>query len=779
MESHVGRRKFLESCAAGVALPGLLAMGSETPSTAPTSPTATQNCGGDATKPGLYEVGRAPWKYFSEYYPKGTKLAMLVLDSSHMYGEGGAIVPTFAWMAEQADHAFDVYWAEFDDPRWNKWPYFGCRALEQLLMVNSYFDVLWCTLGGHARAMLEPITSLGESLHFDNYLDLYETLLKRWKITANEAVYVPREHAYDQPLANNKKPIPYAKTAYGVMGEIADWNKAADKPYPIWYGSATYPSREREIWNDPAGKSPGFYGRLNFYLWPDVYFPRKLAFTDGTPPEAVVKRFGLKQVDFLHVTPSEMPSGVKTQIIDQTAATDRAWDLTYRVFQRWEREAKGISYGIHQNHYLDPSSLGWLIRNRYFAVYDPYWIEYMPKAVALAKKLGNRHMVGGGDEWDHFLWPYAILLGAGRLDVPATARVPSIKRAMRLSFSSPEATPWDCELSADELHHRMEKNGIAVCYTFGTNELGYSESLPVLFEHIRALRLKIGLGYYLPHVEYCPEWYHKLFTKYLAPHVEPMMHYWGTSAMFPNDSILHEFTLDDFRGEMETAQTEWTRRLGKEYLPIGYLGGQLEYFAFGTEWDGGGYAYPTTWTVKRTGAKVDWRDFVDYKRYEQYLQRREPIRQAKIQMVKTLGYRYYVGERKNAFDGDFVHVGAQGFHAARPGVEKMPWKKTPGFFAVKHDLGLTYCPGYQAFAAVNEARLNAAYHWTKQLETLKWFADGGPDGRFFLVKPNELVRYLRLLKSSDKFDDCYEYYMPRIGRDTFLNPKGSPLGVKN
>lgn len=776
MRDSMGRRRFLHSCAAGAALPGVLATGfGAGPAGAGEAQVEGKTEGRGA---GLYEVGRAPWRYFSEYYPKGTRLAMLVLDSSHMYGHGGAVIPTFAWMAEAAGYAFDAYWAEFDDVRWNKWPYFGCRVLEQLLMVNSYFDVLWCTLGKHASAMLEPIRSMSETLDFDNGLDLYEALMKRWGIATREAVYIPHEHPYDQPLSQNRDSIPYARTAYGVMGEIADWAKGSTKEYPIWYGSATYPSTMREIWNDPDGKSPGFFGRLNFYLWPDIYFSRKLAFTDRIPLTEAVERFGLRQIDLLHTAPAEAPAGVSMTVVDQTAGSDRAWDLTSRVFERWAREAKGIAYGIHQAHSFDPGYLGWLIRNRCFAVYDPYWIAYMPKAVALAQSLGNRHMVSAADEWDHFQWPYCVLLGAGRLDVPASARIPGIKRAMRLSFSSPERTPWGSELSDDELHHNAEQNRIAVCYTFGTNELGYSESLPVLFESIRAMRLKIGLGYYLPHIEYCPEWYHKLFTTYLAGHIEPMMHYWGVSAFFPNDSICHAFTLDDFQTEMATAQSEWIRRLGREYLPEGYLGGQLEYFTFGSEWDGGGYADPTTWTVKRTGAVVDWRDFVDWPAYQQYLQTREQIRQAKIQTVKTLGYRYYIGERQNAFDGDFVHVGAQGFHAARPEVETKPWKPSAGFFAVKHDLGLTYCPGYQGFAAVHTARLSPAYHWARQLDTLKWFADGGKDGRFFLVKPNELVRYLRLLKAQGRFDDCYEYYTARIGRDTFLEPKGAPFQVE-
>ncbi|MBN2307330.1 MAG: hypothetical protein JXR94_00065 [Candidatus Hydrogenedentes bacterium] len=767
-DSDMDRRRFLEACATGAAVPGVFSMRGG-------SARAAVGAEPPAGPAGLYETGRAPWKYYSEYYPKGTRLAMLVVDSSHMYGDGGAVAPTFAWMAEQAGYAFDVYWAEFDDPRWNKWPYFGCRALEQLLLVNSYFDVLWCTLGRHAAAMLEPIGAMAETLHFDDYLDLYEVLLKRWEITAREAVYVPHQHAYDQPLEMNREAIPHSRTAYGVMGEIADWDRAETKQYPIWYGSATYPSRERAIWNDPAGKAPGFYGRLNFYLWPDIYFSRKLAFTDRTPVALASDRFHLKQLDLLHTEPAEIPAALPTRVVDRTGPDDRAWALTSRVFERWQSEARGIAYGIHQGHSFDPHYLGWLIRSRYFAVYDPYWIAHMPKAAALAKRLGNRHMVSAGDEWDHFLWPYCLLLGVGRLDVPAVARIPSIKRAMRLSYSEPERAPWESELSDDELHHNMDQNRIAVCYTFGTNELGYSESLPALFEHIRAMRLKIGLGYYLPHIEYCPEWYHKLFTGYLAPHIEPMMHYWGVSALFPNDSIIHEFTVDDFRVEMETARSEWVRRMGEAYLPIGYLGGQLEYFAYGSEWDGGGYAYPTTWTVKRTGATVDWRDFVDWDGYQRHLKEREQARRAKIQAVQALGYRYYIGERRNAFSGEFVHVGAQGFHAARPAVESLPWKAGPGFFAVKHDLGLTYCPGYQAFAAVHVDRLSPAYHWAKQLDTLKWFADGGPDGRFFLVKPNELVRYLRILNAHGKFDDCYEYYMPRIGRDTFINPDGAPF----
>ena len=58
-----------------------------------------------STGTGLYQVGQKPWRYYSEYYPKGTKLAMLVIDSGNLFDHGGAIVPTFGWMAEQAGYA--------------------------------------------------------------------------------------------------------------------------------------------------------------------------------------------------------------------------------------------------------------------------------------------------------------------------------------------------------------------------------------------------------------------------------------------------------------------------------------------------------------------------------------------------------------------------------------------------------------------------------------------------------------------------------------------------
>ncbi|MDO9542395.1 MAG: hypothetical protein Q7J98_08745, partial [Kiritimatiellia bacterium] len=84
----------------------------------------------------IHKLSEAPWHYYIEDYPRGTKLCVLVLNSRDMYGKGGAVIPTVAWMAEAAGYVFDVYWAEFYEPRMHKYIFFGNHVMEQLFQLD-------------------------------------------------------------------------------------------------------------------------------------------------------------------------------------------------------------------------------------------------------------------------------------------------------------------------------------------------------------------------------------------------------------------------------------------------------------------------------------------------------------------------------------------------------------------------------------------------------------------------------------------------------------------
>lgn len=698
---------------------------------------------------GLYQIGAAPWKYYTEQYPRNTKLAMLVLDSKHLYGAGGAVIPSVAWMAETAGYIFDCYWAEFDEPRFNKRIYFGCRVEEQFLLVNNYFDALWIALGPRAREILQPIDTVAKTLCFDNHLELYRALIKRWKIKITTAIVLPRVHELDQTQDANLNPGFTPSGHLGSRDQSIPASEIAELDYPILYGNQSNPGSRKIVCG--AGRKPGFFGRFHLYLWPDVYFNRYLGLMDDDNPAESAGAFGLKDIRLLHVRlePAAL-AGIKSETVDATSSTDRAWDLTFRVYKRWSKKVNGLIYGIHQAHMTMPGWLGWMIRARYLAVYDPNWIVYLPQAAKLARRLGNQRLAVGADEFVHIMWFYMQALGAGRLDYPGANGIPSIKRGIIFKYAKPDKSPWEMEYSDDELYDFMQKRKIAVAYTFGTTELSYGEGMPLFFDFIHSVRGRIGLGLYLPWIEYYSDWIHKLWTPYYGKYIEPMMHYWGLSAFFPSDNIIPPFTVKDFAAEMKTGAGEWQKRMGRDFLPIGYLGAQRELRLWNDP-----YRKPQDWygdvkfKIAGTNKWLDCMDFCDRQAIKQYHgDYRERLKQ-KARAVRQLGYQYYMGEGTTWTEGEFVHVACRGYHALWDALEKQAFdKQRPGYFAVKHDLGITYTPGALVWRnAVPSKRSGGNYSAMEQIKTLRYIHDGGKAGNLFPAKSNELVRYIRLLQA--------------------------------
>jgi len=148
------------------------------------------------------------WYYPMESYPQGAKLSMLVMPTQPLWEQGGAAIPTLAWMAEQRGRLFDSYWAYYrDDMHFRQ--FFDQHVAEHLYLLSRYFDVEWLFLGERARDLLHPVGALDESRVFPDYLSLYRDWLRRPKLRTKTAVVIPKRHPLDQQDYR--------------LGEIAPW----------------------------------------------------------------------------------------------------------------------------------------------------------------------------------------------------------------------------------------------------------------------------------------------------------------------------------------------------------------------------------------------------------------------------------------------------------------------------------------------------------------------------------------------------------------------------
>ncbi|MDO9543181.1 MAG: hypothetical protein Q7J98_12805, partial [Kiritimatiellia bacterium] len=605
--------------------------------------------------------------------------------------------------------------------------------------LDGYFDVLWVFLGSQGADLLQPISHQDNCVFADDLTDLYQYFLNTFGLQASEAVVLPSRHELDAPEDLNRR---------GIYGWDKDHCVFPVKPYkadyPVYQGLVHKAERIDGglTWGEP--RIPGFFGRCHFYLWPEVYFRKALGVTDGEDLGMFAETFGIRTFHTVHARVAA-PAGTTVNIVDETGPGDRAWDITFRVFERWRSEARGMGYSIHR---VGVNWMGWIIRNRYFMLYDPLWEVYLPKTVGLANELGSRYILADADEWNHDFWPFMCVMNAVTLMTPAQMRVPSIKRGMRYAARPPRALPWALEYTDDELRRFARENRIAASLLWCTTEISYAEAFPVLADIFKTFQGRCGFGVHISWLEYFPEWLQQLYTEDYGRYIEPMLHYWGMHYNFPCDNMLPGFTPADVEINMRTALGYWERRLGKATLPRGYLSSQHERMCFGAP-SGEERKFKfrsmhsdrTYDLLEEHGLRQAYRDFAagGY---------RDAVR-AKARVVKSLGMTYYLGEEETWTEEDgFVHLAARGYSTSLDKAKEIENAHPgPGYFLFKNDCGLTFCPQIAFYVNVKKSGYpGPSYTVDRKMEVVKYFAEGGDSGRFFPAKPHEVVRYLRILR---------------------------------
>ena len=677
---------------------------------------------------GLAKLG---WRYPVESYKQGTPLTMAVFDSEQLWANGGACIPTLAWIAEAQGRIFDSHWAYYCSG--NADPYFDNHVAEQHYLTEIYYDARWLLIGRATQNLVHPIGALTQSSRHDSYIDTYRELLPCLKIRPTQAVILPQSYADDEPdFVFGERD--YLRDVFQSSRSLSVPEKGNPKGniYPLEPGDGGF--------SHPADDRYGF-GRMQFYLWPEIYFRKALGFTDDVDPE-ILGELGIKKVVLFFTDAKKWEdAGFEVEIGDTAKKSDTLWRITNRILRRWKKEAQGLTYGMWQ-HRADPGHLGFFIRNRYFALYDPDWKTYLPKAVSIAKRLGNGHMLGGGISWNHQAFSMFAEAGGGLWHMPMFCGAPTVKRGMRYRFPKPEVAPWECEYSDAYLERCAEEGKIGVSLIWTITEPEYISMLPNMLDLHRALQCKCGFAIHsLPWIEYYPEWFQKMFTRLYAPYMEPLLYDTGLSEIFTfkRNKSLKLLSPQEFKGQFSFYLEMITDIMGKDYIPRGYH-----------------TAEPRDSTLT------------------------EPWR---IETVKELGMKYAIlgtnhknpAKTLHKADGDFTTVhgvinahnmmqGDPPLHPAIHDIEKS--RQGPhALFSVRADTGSTFVlsnviskggapswpvekitpPSWRVDIGGKKVAAHSGYNFANACWKIRYVAKGGKSGRLFSCKPHELVRYTRLI----------------------------------
>jgi len=269
------------------------------------------------------------------------------------------------------------------------------------------------------------------------------------------------------------------------------------------------------------------------YLYPLIYFDRKLGFYDPDAPDTLTET-------------------------DDTFAS-----FTMRIANRFVSQAKGVAFG---DPYAILSMLPLLCREKRIAVYGE--TEPLPECkvqfsgyterksrlyreiAALTEKTGNRVLVGRqtGDG-DLFEWAkYGVCLQIMDPNRPAFPIVKTIPHPW--SMDADHHTIYDAEPDDDTLNRYADEGKILATVMVHSGEMAHNEAMIHLMDLIHSTGMHFGFGVHAARYETCPQFWELLHTKVEAGgcrgFAEPVLHSGGLGVMAeincPPDALYSQVT---------------------------------------------------------------------------------------------------------------------------------------------------------------------------------------------------------------------------------------------
>jgi len=458
--------------------------------------------------------------------------------------------------------------------------------------------------------------------------------------------------------------------------------------------------------------------RIDTFFYPEIFFRRALGLNYELR-DSEFERLRSKGVTklLLACCPKEAEErfaalGFETEVIEHFDMSDTLLSLTSRISERWVDLGKGVALGN------DPITLRWTPKYLRERILPIAAVNTLPEAVEVIAKLIKRtenYNVWGSQVFDdgiiaEFSKKGIVLNLAHDVEIGITLR-DSIKLPSLWLKKAP--SPTSDEISDAELIKHIDNGDIPVCFIHYAADIGHLPVLPRYLDLHTIKGIRDGIAFPANWWDFAGETLEQLYIPRdqggIFPTAEILMSSLGTGV---GTEAKGYFPADEFLKNLLTAQRKIAKQVGKQNIPLGY------------------YSFQDSCPKYRHNTA-------------------EP----QFEIVKEAGFEYaitYKSEGKHPkviyADPDFIVLNQQSEHwSFSPFEDLLKWEKElsgtkNAWITIGLDSpfwGMVPCYFGVASKGLDLSLLRKA---------MLYASEGGESGKLFLVKPHELVRYVRLIQ---------------------------------
>ncbi|NMC29177.1 MAG: hypothetical protein GYA45_03800 [Pelolinea sp.] len=459
--------------------------------------------------------------------------------------------------------------------------------------------------------------------------------------------------------------------------------------------------------------------RLDTFCYPEVFFRKALAIHYELPDDQISRliSLGLKKV-YLLFCPEEAVKrykgmGLEVEVVDGIQADDSYASITGRIAYRWLDHAKGFSLGN------DPITLRWtpkFLRERILPIAA---VKSLHQAVDLLGDLTDR--VGNKLIWGSQIYDDTIISDLSKRDI-IFSLVHDVevgitikdKIQMPKSWLNDAPDPWDYECSDDYLKEQLDADKIPVCFVHYASDLGH---LPVLARHLDMHSIDgivDGFAFPATYWQYAEEQLEQLYISKemggIFPSSEPLLSSAGMGVATEAEEYLsHKALLSNLQKAVQIIE----EHAGSKHIPLGYYPFQdaCPKYKHGTGEPpfeviaDAGFEYMITYKHENKFPEIVYSK-------ENFLALNQQVEHWSFNPLSDL----------KSWENKIIESQKKGWIIL--GLDSPFWGMVPCYFGI--------------------ASKGMSLHELQKVMT--YARDGGDSGKLFIVKPHEIVRFVRLMQ---------------------------------
>ncbi|OAA31544.1 hypothetical protein AT15_05575 [Kosmotoga arenicorallina S304] len=492
----------------------------------------------------------------------------------------------------------------------------------------------------------------------------------------------------------------------------------ADADFPD--SAVVFPSKEFEIPDEEVelgdfrieGKS-----RIDTFFYPDIFFRKALGinFEQSDSEFEKLRSRGVKKL-FLACCPKQAVNrfsslGFETEVIEYFDTSDTLLSLTGRICKRWIDLGKGIALGN------DPITLRWTpkyLRERILPIASVNTLQGAVEVISeLAEKTGNYNIWGSQVFDDGIIAEFSkkgiVLNLAHDVEIGITLRSEIKLPALWLKKAP---SPTSEEITDSELIRHVDNGDVPVCFVHYAADIGHLPVLPRYLDLHTVKGIRDGIAFPANWWDYAGETLEQIYIPRdqggIFPTSEPMVSSLGTGVGTEAEGY---FPSEEYLKNLLKAREKIAEKVGEGNIPLGY------------------YSFQDSCPKYKHNTA-------------------EP----QFEIIREAGFEYaitYKSEGKYPEviyeDQDFIVLNQQSEHwSFSPFEDLLRWERE--LSGVKKSwiiIGLDspFWGMVPCYFGVASKGLDLSL----MRKTMLYASKGGKSGKLFIVKPHELVRYVKLI----------------------------------